>query len=218
MNSQVESQIESKVASGLENFSFYIPRVRAYWSQEQISEAMYMSFYGYVERVDLGDQLPDNQSYRSVFVHLSPINPTVAEYFNNQIKENGFFKFQVRPNEFWMILPNNNPISKTHLNIHQLADITKKQKEQITNLENEVSKLKNMVELLICPPPLPVLKRQTNMIDIEQEIDFDDVLNKFKNLTIEDDYSDLPELIYNKNLTPESSIRIKNTINLCGND
>jgi hypothetical protein len=128
-------------------FSFYIPRMKAFWNQDQISLIISRTIGSTIERVDFGDFLSslNTEDLRYAFIHFTFIDPYYQTAIRYEIELQGYFKLQVSDIEFWMLFPNNNPIPRTHLNTHQLADITKKQEERIASLEAELDILKTLL-------------------------------------------------------------------------
>jgi hypothetical protein len=190
--------------------SFYVPRIRETWTEYHIYSALYHTL-GIVERVDFGETIQPGLRY--AFVHMNLMNPTFSEKVNQEMTKNGHFKLQVTANEFWMLIPNKNPIAATHLNVHQLAEITKKQDERIDFLESMVLDLKAQIETLTNinsrkPGTISLacdsLEGFRENLDNNKKfcgIDFEkDVKVCYKNwqevgLDPVDEYADMPELI-----------------------
>ena len=200
---KMSSSNQVTVAIAAEGYSFYIPRVRVAWTADEIL-TVFTKFFGIVlDRVDLGEVLTTNSLLRAAFVHMGPECRPVAEFITANIVANKFYKMQISRDEFWMILPNNNPIPKTELNVHQLAEITRKQKERIDFLENQVEELNKIVALYnsattIVPLLPPSLVRQTNKPAVNTPVS---------------DICFTPE-----SLSPcVTSIRVINSMELCGN-
>jgi len=183
--------------------SFYIPRVRSYWTEYQVALAFRAHGIGIVERVDFGDFVPEGQTgTRMMFVHICGSAPAFQQSLSS-----GPYNLQVAENEFWMILPNKNPLPKTHLNVHQLFDVVRKQDQRIASLEAKVCELLDSK-----PKPKPYLQNYCRKIamasdsldEIRSELfdrfssdddDNDEDDNSFKMSILTDEYADMPELI-----------------------
>ena len=175
--------------------SFYIPRVRTFWTQEQIAALLYHSV-GIVDRVDYGDYVPANQTDTCyAFVHFSEICQGNREWIDNEIYYNGYCKIQVAFDEFWMLVPNRNPIPTTHLNIHQLADTIAKQTDRISTLESMVYYLQ--AQLGARAADHRIFVTDTN------NLQYDFRLEDLSSVSEDDDYADMPGLIP-VSTTPES--------------
>ena len=154
-----------------------------------------------VDRVDYGDYSPANQSYTGyVFVHFIEIPEVNREWINNELCSYGHCRIQIAFDEFWMLIPNKNPIPTTHLNIHQLADIVNKQNDRISTLETMVHYLQTQIESRI--PSHSIFMTDTNSLQ--------DVGQNFSPTSVsqsddDNDYTGMPALIpvY---VTPDSSV------------
>jgi len=169
--------------------SFYIPRIRSYWTEEAIANVLQVNGVGSLDRVDFGDFTPSGQTgIRYVFLHLiSFYSSTAARLVHSEIKETGYYKLKVSETEFWMLIPNFNPLQKTHLNIHQLAEITRKQDEKIASLEEKLVQLTSR----LASDPKPYLRNYCRKIAMSSD-SFDDTFIKLgRNFEeVENEYDD----------------------------
>lgn len=215
--------------------SFYVPRMRAHWTIDQISN--WVSPLGVVDRIDLGDFVPSNQTgIRCAFIHMSWLCSGVQEWIDEETANKGHPKLQVPNNEYWMLLPNKNPIPRTHLNIHQLAEITRKQDERIAQLQALVVQLAGQLET---PTPSHLehtISMANDSLDEirtnhNQEYQFlsrpaprlceEDMERLYKSWQ-EDEYADMPALISCSESDSEDegstgSDRMRMSEELCGN-
>lgn len=229
-----------------EIISFYVPRMRAHWTIDQISN--WVSCLGVVDRIDLGDFVPSNQTgIRCAFIHMSWLCPGVQEWIDEETASKGHPKLQVPNNEYWMLLPNKNPIPRTHLNIHQLAEITRKQDARIAELEALVAQL---TERLETPAPTPrvepsrlvrtISMANDSLDDFRTNLNQDylqEAIDSFREQEMErlyrtwqeaeegerDEYADMPALISCSESDSEDegstgSDRMKISEELCGNN
>jgi hypothetical protein len=174
--------------------SFYIPRVRSYWTEQNIAHVLRVNEVGVLNRVDFGDFVPSGQTgIRCMFIHLNSFASDVtSRIVHSEIKETGHYRLQVSENEFWMLIPKFNPLQKTHLNIHQLADITRKQEEKILCLEEKIVQLTKRLE----SQSNPYLNNYCRKIAMSSD-SFDDAVVKLRNnfkeqedYTNDEDYDD----------------------------
>jgi len=117
--------------------SFYIPRMRGTWTTDQVKQTIEQNLrMGTIDRVDFGDFVPVGQTdTRSGFLHMAFVDPTWANWLKQHVETTGHARLQITEDEFWMLIPNRNPLPNTHLNIHQLAEITRNQSQRIVTLE-----------------------------------------------------------------------------------
>jgi hypothetical protein len=182
--------------------SFYIPRMRTFWTQDQIAALLYHSV-GVVDRVDYGDYAPANQRDTGyAFVHFSEIHEENREWINNEIYSNGNCRIQVAFDEFWMLVPNKNPIPATHLNIHQLAYTINKQNERITTLESMVYYLQTQLDARCAQAPGHRIFITNNCQDNSSEGNISPM--SISQNDDDDDYTDMPSLIP-ISVTPDGS-------------
>jgi hypothetical protein len=120
------------------NLDLYIPRVAPGTTEEQVKALFSQSRIATVEYCDFAttkDKDTKKPQYTSAFIKLSSWSDksVACEDFakNKSIRLN----VSQSSNEFWIILPNNNPLARSHVNTSQLAAATDKlfsQTEQIT--------------------------------------------------------------------------------------
>jgi hypothetical protein len=223
--------------------SFYIPRIKSTWTSEGISNAVYNTL-GLVDRVDFGEFVPPDQTgIRSAFIHMSWLRPLVQDWIEQEIAAKGHCRLQVTYNEYWMLLHNKNPIPSTHLNVHQLADITRKQDERIAELEAKVAQLTEQLAARVEPPHLvrTISMASDSLDDFRANLDQDflqEAIDSFREQEMErlyrswqeaeegeeNEYADMPELINidsdseSDNEGSTGSDRMKISEELCGNN
>jgi len=167
--------------------SFYIPRMRTFWTQDQVAAVLHHPV-GLVDRLDYGDYAPANQTDTCyAFVHLSEIPEGNRQWIDQEINLKGHCKIQVSYDEFWMLIPNRNPIPTTHMNIHQLADVVSKQAEKIAALEELVYNLYSRLET-----------KNVNSYERLPPLNFHNISpaqTREPSFSEEEDYSDMPALI-----------------------
>jgi len=234
----------SKMTTTTQVISFYVPRIRSAWTSEEVSNAVYNTL-GLVDRVDFGEFVPPDQTgIRSAFIHMSWLRPHAQEWIEQEIAAKGHCRLQVTYNEYWMLLHNKNPIPSTHLNVHQLADITRKQDGRIAELEAKVAQLTEQLAARVEPPRLQRHVRTISMAsdsldDVRASLDqnfLQESIDSFREQEMErlyrswqeaeegeeDEYADMPPLIdINSDSEDEGSTgsdRMKISEELCGNN
>jgi len=168
--------------------SFYIPRVRSYWTEQNIAHVLRANEVGILNRADFCDFVPSGQNEtRCMFIHLNSFSSDVSSRIvHSEIKEKGHYKLQVSENEFWMLIPKLNPLQNTHLNIHQLAEITRKQEEKISRLEEKIVQLTKRLD----SQSNPYLNNYCSKIAMSSD-SFDDAVVKLRsNFKEQEDYND----------------------------
>ena len=127
--------------------TFYIPRLQLKYTVDDICQAF--SYYAVVDRVDIVP-LKDERAaskYTSAFVYVSCWN--YAPNMDNTYMDSMVFalyiqapfRFEPFPDstDFWILCPNHNPIPKTSLNIHQLAESNRALWDRVNDLEGIIA-------------------------------------------------------------------------------
>ena len=109
------------------NLDLYIPRASLRVTEQQVRDVFFRNQIGIVDYCDLvviKDKETKEPSYLSIFLKLDAWNPlsSARETFDF----NGSIKLYLSTTEFWIILPNKNPLPRTHVNTSQLAASTEK--------------------------------------------------------------------------------------------
>ena len=124
MSSQMISQI---VNSNDKNLYLYVPRASLRTTEDQVKDLFFRSQIGNVEYCDLvtiKDKETKQPLYTQLFIKISCWNLLSTAKAN--FERNGSIKLFLTDTEFWMILPNKNPLPRTHVNTSQLAASTEK--------------------------------------------------------------------------------------------
>jgi hypothetical protein len=187
----------------------------------------------------------DSMLYKSAFVHFSHIwNDIYSQDKNGRkfwdtIEKNMPYKVNlVLENEYWICLKNKNPVSSTMMNVHQvvengryLENLIVEQGKQLKEQAQEINDLKILLESFL----------QVKNITQDDEVEDNNLclrkrlaqINKYKKVydydedELDDDdcsmtthSSILPEVEYFDFETEsnETSERIKNSCDLCGNE
>jgi len=111
--------------------------MRGTWTIDQAKQTIEQVLrMGTIDRIDFGEFVPVGQTEtRSGFLHMAFVDLAWANWLKQEIETTGHARLQIAADEFWMLIPNRNPLPSTHLNIHQLAEITRNQAQRIAVLE-----------------------------------------------------------------------------------
>ena len=143
MSSQMQTA-NANANSAYKNLELYIPRASLRITEPQIKETFFRSQIGIVEYCDIvivKDKETKQPTYASVFLKLDTWNP--VSNARADFEKNGSIKVFINSTEFWIILPNKNPLPRTHVNNSQLAASTEKLFEQTEALEKKANKFED---------------------------------------------------------------------------
>jgi len=157
--SNVESSIRIAPAFGMANENakkinhVYIPRISEHYTEDQVRYMFAYAGLAEVEYVDfvklkplalpkvIPGEEPSKEKEIPKFSAFVSISRWLTSKAVDEIAEKGSHKFYVSSNskEFWMLLPNNAPLARTKVNVHQLASYTD---ELYTKLDTVTDELK----------------------------------------------------------------------------
>lgn len=148
--------------------SIYIPRMLIGWSAEDIKELMEIEFIGSVSHVDFTplNKKPGfvenvNADFKSAFVHFSHtgfvsgdeaqveyyfLQKSVNKSFWDTIESGKSYKIKLASGEYFMCLKNKNPVQRTLMNIHQVAENGRHLENLISKQDKELKNLQEIVE------------------------------------------------------------------------
>ena len=109
------------------NLYLYVPRASLRTTEDQVKDLFFRSQIGTVEYCDLvtiKDKDTKQPLYTQLFIKLACWD--VMSRAKADFERNGSIKIFLSDTEFWMILPNKNPLPRTHVNNSQLAASTEK--------------------------------------------------------------------------------------------
>ena len=147
------------------NLELYIPRASLRITEDQVRDTFFRSQIGIVEYCDIvltKDKETKQPTYASVFLKLDSWNP--LSNARADFEKNGSIKLYLRATEFWIILPNKNPLPRTQVNNSQLAASTEKLFEQTEALEKKASKFEDEMRAEMAEMRL-FMKMQQQSID-----------------------------------------------------
>ena len=131
----------------------YIPRIAEHYTEDHVRYIFAYAGLAEVEYVDfvklkplalpkaINGEEPTKEKENPKFSAFVSISRWLTNVAVNDIAEKGSHKFYVSSNtkEFWMLLPNNTPLPRTKVNVHQLASYTD---ELYTKLDTMTDELK----------------------------------------------------------------------------
>uniref|UniRef100_A0A6C0E1T4 Uncharacterized protein n=1 Tax=viral metagenome TaxID=1070528 RepID=A0A6C0E1T4_9ZZZZ len=172
--------------------SIYIPRVLKFHTVESIANTCFHAGIGIVHRVDFV-AIENAEYYMSAFVHMKELNTRsyLVSGILSQFAEEKPYKFNVSPNEFWILLKAKNVVPDTRLNIHQLAENHRLLESTIASQEEQIARMKGDIERL----QDTVYQLLGAAVDQGSPDAIYNWLKYGKNDEDDDDYADMPELI-----------------------
>jgi hypothetical protein len=147
------------------NLELYIPRVSLRITEEQVRDTLFRGQIGIVEYCDIvltKDKETKQPTYASVFLKLDSWSPTSNA--RADFEKNGTIKIYLRATEFWIILPNKNPLPRTQVNTSQLAASTEKLFEQTEKITAKAEKFEDEMRAEMAEMRL-FMKMQQQSID-----------------------------------------------------
>jgi hypothetical protein len=125
--------------------SIYIPRMSIIHTEDFIRHVMEYHRIGKVEYVDFtpinkkpGFTENVSQFVKSAFVHFS-------EHYI-PLPENKSYRLQITPDEYWICLKNRNPIQRTMMNVHQIAENGRHLEKVIESQAKTIESLEKKIE------------------------------------------------------------------------
>jgi hypothetical protein len=134
------------------NLDLYIPRVSSGTTEEQVKSLFYKSNIGTVEYCDFAttkDKDTKKPQYTSAFIKLNSWSPTSGACEDFAKNKSIRLHLSRTSAEFWIILPNNNPLPRSHVNTSQLAASTEKLFEQTERITEKANKFEDEMRATI---------------------------------------------------------------------
>jgi hypothetical protein len=147
------------------NLELYIPRASLRITEQQVRDTLFRGQIGIVEYCDIvitKDKETKQPTYASVFLKLDSWNP--LSNARADFEKNGTIKLYLNATEFWIILPNKNPLPRTQVNTSQLAASTEKLFEQTEKITEKASKFEDEMRAEMAEMRL-FMKMQQQSID-----------------------------------------------------
>jgi hypothetical protein len=122
------------------NLYLYVPRASLRTTENQVKDQFFRCQIGTVEYCDLviiKDKDTKQPLYAQLFIKLACWD--LLSHAKSDFERNGSIKLFLTGTEFWIILPNNNPLPRTHVNTSQLAASTEKLFEQSEAMEKKMT-------------------------------------------------------------------------------
>ncbi len=157
------------------NLDLYIPRVSQGTTEAQIKTVFARSNIGIVDYVDLSltkDKDTKKPQYLSAFVKLiswSDLSGACEDFTKTRAIR---LYLSYEGSEFWMILPNNNPLPRSHVNTSQLAAATDKLFDQTEKITEKADKFEDEMRATIAEMRQMLLFQQEKIDRLELEVAF----------------------------------------------
>lgn len=128
MSTQMNNQLLKENMNPLyKNLYLYVPRASLRTTEDQAKDHFFRSQIGNVEYCDLviiKDKDTKQPLYTQLFIKLACWD--LMSRAKADFERNGSIKIYLTDTEFWIVLPNKNPLPRTHVNNSQLAASTEK--------------------------------------------------------------------------------------------
>ena len=137
MNNQI---LKENINPMYKNLYLYVPRASLRTTEEQVKEMLFRSQIGNVEYCDLvtiKDKETKQPLYAQLFIKLACWD--LMSNAKADFERNGSIKIFLTGSEFWIVLPNKNPLPRTHVNTSQLAASTEKLFEQSEAMDKRIN-------------------------------------------------------------------------------
>ena len=140
MSNQMSNQIlKENINPMYKNLYLYVPRASLRTTESQVKDQLFRSQIGNVEYCDLvtiKDKDTKQPLYAQLFIKLACWD--LLSRAKADFERNGSIKIYLSDTEFWIVLPNKNPLPRTHVNTSQLAASTEKLFEQSESMEKRM--------------------------------------------------------------------------------
>ena len=171
---QVDNRLQVQLNSMLtSNIDLYIPRVSAGTTEEQIKALFAKSGIAEVEYCDIS-QTKDKDSkkplFLSAFVKLrawSKLSGACEDFAKHKSIR---LYLSRETGEFWIILPNNNPLPRSNVNNSQLAAATDKLFTQTEQITERATKFEDEMRTTIIEMRESMWLQQQKILDLELEL------------------------------------------------
>jgi len=153
------------------NLELYIPRASLRITEDQVRDTFFRSQIGIVEYCDIvltKDKETKQPTYASVFLKLDSWNP--LSNARADFEKNGSIKLYLNATEFWIILPNKNPLPRTHVNNSQLAASTEKLFEQTEKITEKANKFEDEMRAEMAEMRLFMKMQQQSIDSLKAEL------------------------------------------------
>ncbi len=119
-------------------------------SENNIEQLCYNIGLSNIKRVDISTVKNENGTVRNMaFIHFHVWHNTYnIRLIRDAIYKNGYYLYTLPNGKFIKLMFNNNPITETDRNIHQLADDLARAEITIIEQSNRIRDLENMIRLL----------------------------------------------------------------------
>jgi len=179
------------------NLYLYVPRASLRTTEDQVKDLLFRSQIGNVEYCDLvtiKDKDTKQPLYTQLFIKLACWD--LMSRAKSDFERNGSIKLFLTDTEFWMILPNKNPLPRTHVNTSQLAASTEKLFVQTEAIEKRMDSFEDEMRAEMAEMRLFMKLQQQSIDALKTELSSANLDIEQLNTNIEQLREDNSQLIY----------------------
>ena len=157
----------------ISNLDLYIPRIASNATEDQVKAIFLHCNIGTVEYCDFAitkDKYTKKPLYTSAFIKLSSWSNLSGACEDFAKNESIRLYLSRETNEFWIILPNKNPLPRTHVNNSQLAAATDKLFEQTEKITEKASKFEDEMRATIAEMRQMIALQQEKIESLEFQL------------------------------------------------
>ena len=157
----------------ISNLDLYIPRIASNATEDQVKAIFLHCDIGTVEYCDFAitkDKYTKKPLYTSAFIKLSSWSNLSGACEDFAKNESIRLYLSRETNEFWIILPNKNPLPRTHVNNSQLAAATDKLFEQTEKITEKASKFEDEMRATIAEMRQMIALQQEKIESLEFQL------------------------------------------------
>jgi hypothetical protein len=155
------------------NQHLYIPRIGTGTTEEYVKAIIAQSNIGTVEYCDITltkDKDPNKAPFLSAFIKLTSWSPVSAACEDFARTKSIRLHLNRETSEFWILLPNHNPMSRTHLNTTQLAAATDKLFEVTDEITEKASAFEIIMRTQLAEMRALICNQHNHIAALEHEM------------------------------------------------
>ena len=159
----------------ISNLDLYIPRIASGITEQDIKYIFEKSHVGTIEYCDISltkDKDTKKPQYFSAFIKLASWSKFSGACEDFARTKSIRLHLSRQTNEFWIILPNNNPLPRSHVNNSQLAAATDKLFEQTERITEKADKFEDEMRATIAEMRQMMQLQQEKIERLEFELAF----------------------------------------------
>jgi len=198
MSNQMNNQpLKENMNPLYKNLYLYVPRASLRTTEDQVKDLLFRSQIGNVEYCDLvtiKDKDTKQPLYAQIFIKLACWD--LMSRAKADFERNGSIKIYLSDTDFWMILPNKNPLPRTHVNTSQLAASTEKLFVQTEAIEKRMDSFEDEMRAEMAEMRAFIKLQQQSIDALKTELSSANLDIEQLNTNIEQLREDNSQLIY----------------------